>query len=240
MSERPKNFLLQQLSPTDYADLRGHLSPVYLEKGATVFEQGQTVDRVLFPETGLLSIITVMASGSMTETSMVGRDSGAGFVEAVGSQVIFSRVIVQVPGVAWSVSAARYREAFDGSATFRRAIHSNIELQLALLRQNMACNSMHRADQRLARWLLDCQELGGCGDELPLTQEFLAAMLSVQRTTVTLHAGKLEEQGLIQQKRGGVRILDRDGLERTSCECRATAADLRRAIDPEALTLNDA
>nr|QQZ51033.1 winged helix-turn-helix domain-containing protein [Phenylobacterium glaciei] len=65
-------------------------------------------------------------------------------------------------------------------------------------------------------------------------------MLSVQRTTVTLHAGKLEEQGLIQQKRGGVRILDRDGLERTSCECRATAADLRRAIDPEALTLNDA
>jgi len=238
MSQRPQNYLLQQLAEADFELLRRDLEPVRLESGLSLYEPEDRVDRVYFPENGLVSIISVMISGAMSETSMAGRDSGVGFVEACGSGVIFSRAVVQVPGLAWMAPASRYRSAYDDSKTFRIAIQSNIELQLAEGRQTLACNSLHHTDQRLARWLLDCADASGCGPIIPLTQEFLAAMLSVQRTTVTAIAGQLEAEGLIRQGRGKVEIVDRDGLERRSCECRATIAHLRELIQPRHETLS--
>jgi CRP-like cAMP-binding protein len=217
--------------------LAAALRPITLESGQTVFEPEQAVDRVIFPQSGLLSIISVMASGAVTETAMVGRDGAIGFIEACGSGRIFSRVLVQVAGTAWSVPASRYRALFDASRTFRVAIATNIELQLAECRQNMACNSLHLLDRRLARWLLDCRDISGCGAVLPLTHEFLGAMLSAQRSTISTMTHQFEAEGLIRQGRGKITLLDIDALEHRSCECRTTIAALRAHIQPRAAPL---
>lgn len=240
MAQRPENYLLRQLPEAAFELLRCDLRPVHLQVGEALYEPDQPIDRVIFPESGLLSIVTIMLSGAMAETSMVGRDGGVGFVEASGSGRIFSCVMVQVGGVAWSAPASRYREAYESSKLFRVAIQANIELQIAEGRQTLACNSLHKADQRLARWLLDCHELSGCGNVLPLTQEFLSAMVSVQRSTISNLTSEFESEGLVRQRRGRIELLDLPGLERRSCECRATIARLRQSIQPGALAANAA
>ena len=234
MASRPANYLLQQLSDADFQAFRRDLEPVSLNKGQVLYEPEQEVDRVYFPESGLITLLNTMISGATAETAAIGRGGGVGFVEACGSEKIFSRAIVQLPGVAWLASASRYRRIYHASRSFRVAIHTSVELQLTEARQNLACNSVHPAHQRLARWLLDCQEASGCGDDLSLTHEFLSAMISVQRTTVTLIVGQLEAANLIRQGRGHIIIKDRAGLAARACECRDTVASLRRAIEPKA------
>jgi CRP-like cAMP-binding protein len=234
MALRPENYLLQQLSEGDFELLRADLRPVPLVHGDALYEPGDAVDAVIFPESGLLSVITIMASGATSETSMVGRDSAFGFVEASGSGHVNSRVIVQIAGLAWVAPASRFRAAFEGSGTLRTAIQSDIEMQLAEGRQSLACNSLHAVDQRLARWILDCQEKAGCGDTLALTQDFLRSMLSVQRSTVSRTTSLLESEGMLKQRRGSLHITDRKALESRACECRTTIARLRRSITPNA------
>src|SRR5580698_9702799 len=114
------NALLRSLSRNDIEKLEPHLQMVNLKTGATLYEMEDPVDWVYLPEVGLLSLITVMASGAAIETSIVGREGGVGFVEALGSGKIFSRVIVQVPGKAYRLHARPYREAFDSSSTMRK------------------------------------------------------------------------------------------------------------------------
>jgi len=181
---------------------------------------------------GLLSIITVMISGAAIETSIVGREGGVGFIEALGSEKNFSRVIVQVPGKAFRVRAQHYRDAHDASPTMRRAVHCQIELLQAQGRQAIACHGVHKVEQRFNRWLLECQDLSGGMAIMPLRQEFLAVMLGVSRSTVTNIAIAAQERGWIRYVRGSIEILDREGLERGACECRATVQFLRRELEP--------
>jgi CRP-like cAMP-binding protein len=231
----PDNALLRSLSRADLEKLEPHLQRFDLKLGATLYEMEDPAEWVYLPEVGLLSLIMVMVSGAALETSIVGREGGVGFVEALGSGKIFSRVIVQVPGNAYRVHAKAYREAFNSSATMRRAVHQQVELLQAESRQAIACHGLHKVKPRFNRWLLECQDLAGDMRVMPLKQEFLAVMLGVSRTTVTRIAREAQERGLLKYVRGAVEILDRDGLEREACECRASLLHLRRELEPESV-----
>ena len=228
----PGNALLRSLSAEDFATVRPHLQEVALVNGQRLYEMGDRVDWVVFPEIGLLSLITGMVSGAEVETSVVGREGGVGFVEALGGGVMHSRLIVQVPGRAYRMLPERYLDAFVQSAGLRRAVHCQVELLLAEGRQAVACHTLHPVQDRFSRWLLECQDLSGGLDVLPLKQEFLAVMLGVQRTTVTDIAKRAQAAGLIKYSRGRIEILNRHGLERSACECRATLQELRSQLEP--------
>jgi CRP-like cAMP-binding protein len=231
----PDNALLRSLSKADLERLEPHLQLVDLKTGSTLYEMEDPVQWVYLPEVGLLSLITVMASGAAIETSIVGREGGVGFIEALGSGVIFSRVIVQVPGKAYRLHAGAYRDAFDSSSAMRKAVHRQIELLQAEGRQAIACHGLHKVHPRFNRWLLECQDLAGGMKVMPLKQEFLAVMLGVSRTTVTRIALQAQKHGLLKYVRGSVEILDREGLEKGACECRASVQYLRRELEPESV-----
>ena len=227
-----RNALLRSLLPEDLKRLLLRGGFVDLRLGQVLYEMEDPVTWVYFPEVGLLSIITVMISGEAIETSIVGSEGGVGFIEAIGGGTMFSRVIVQVPGRAFRVQERHYRAAFDASGPMRRAVQRHTELLLAESRQAIACHSLHKLDQRFNRWMLECQDLSGGMDVLPLRQEFLAVMLGVTRTSVTGVARKAQEKGLIRYSRGSIRILDREGLERGACECRASLQSMSHALGP--------
>ena len=114
----------------------------------------------------------------------------------------------------------------------QRAVHQLTELLLAESRQAIACHALHIVEQRFCRWVLECRDLACTGDSLSLTQEFLAAMLCVQRTTVSAVANQAQADGLIRYHRGSLDITDGDGLERRACECRRSLVHLRAALAP--------
>jgi CRP-like cAMP-binding protein len=228
------NALLRSLSEEGLDSLSQRLEPFPLRINKVIYNMEDPIDWVYFPEVGLLSIITVMVSGAEIETSVVGREGGVGFIEALGSRKSFSRVIVQVPGRALRIRAQDYQRAFDASASMRSAVHRQIELLQAESRQAIACHSVHTVERRLNRWLLECQDLAGL-DVLPLKHEFLAVMLGVSRPSVSTIAAAAQRRGLIRYARGVVHILDRAGLESGACECRATMQYLRRELEPESV-----
>ena len=231
----PGNALLRSLSKKDLEELRPHLELVDLTVGQVLYEMEDPINWVYLPEVGLLSLITVMVSGAALETSIVGREGGVGFVEALGSGTMYSRVIVQIPGKAYRLRAVAYRRAFDDSAPMRKAVHRQVELLQAESRQAIACHGLHKVKERFNRWLLECQDLSGGLEDMPLKQEFLAVMLGVSRTAITRIAMAAQHQGLIRYTRGSVKILDRKNLEKGACECRASVQHLRRKLEPDSV-----
>jgi CRP-like cAMP-binding protein len=232
--ERPDNALLRALSDEDFARLQPHLKEVALELGDVIYGPGDLVEQVLWVETGLLSIVASSADGQSVETSMVGREGASGLVEACGRGTSYMTVLVQVEGRAWRAPAAICRELAEQGASFRRMVWNYTEIMLAEGRQSVVCQAMHQVEGRCARWLLETRDRSGKGDTLPLTQEYLAAMLGVQRSTVSPIAGALQRRGLIQYSRGRIDILDVEGLEAAACNCRRTLSEHRRARTPVA------
>lgn len=225
------NRLLLSLEPQDFDVLAREMRPMAFKAGEVLYEPEDQVDWIYFPEQGLISLLSVMLSGAAVETAVVGNEGGVGFLEVAGAGVTFSRALVQVDLLAMRVSAAAYNAAFDASHSLRQRVTSHVELLLAEARQTLACQSHHSHEQRLAWWLLECQDRTGGGPRLPLKQDFLAAMLGVQRSTVSVVASALKADGLIDYTRGEIQILDRPRLERRSCECYATAAHYRALIE---------
>lgn len=213
------SFLRALVEDDDEGHLLSRVEPLHLVPNQTVYEADDRVDYIYFPTGGLISVVSVMVSGQTVETSVVGQEGAVGFVEAIGSRIVFSRCFCQVDGDCLRIPAASFRKAYDASPRIRARVADHVELLLSELRQAIGCNALHSASQRLAWWLLECQDRV-CGREiLPLTQDFLATMMGVQRTTVTQYALQLAEKGVIKTRRGHVHILDRPGLEAEACEC---------------------
>ncbi|WP_162998189.1 Crp/Fnr family transcriptional regulator [Brevundimonas lutea] len=221
--------MLDSFPADDLARLRPHLVESEVEAGEVLYEPGSEIDNVYFPRRGLVSIVSVLFSGQHVVSSILGRESGAGFVEACGGGLMHSRVIVQTPGTFWRVPTQPYRKAFNTSLTFRRAIGRHIEFLLTEARQEIACHAVHRAEHRLARVLLVCQDKSGL-NELEMTQEMLATMVATQRTTISGVAISMKRRGMLDYARGRIRIRDVPALERQACECYATMKNLRDAM----------
>jgi CRP-like cAMP-binding protein len=214
-------MLLASLASEDFQRLRPHLKSVELVHASVLFDAGDDVDRVYFPDSGIISLVVALASGEVIEAAMIGRDSMLGGSSALDGQVSLNKAIVQLPGAGSMLDVAHFRKAAADSEAFRTILMRHEQVLFAQAQQSAACNVSHKIEARLARWLLRSRDLSG-SDTLLLTQEFLAQMLGVQRTSVSLVAHQLQEAGLIDYSRGTVKILNRKGLREVSCECYET------------------
>jgi len=213
-----QNRLLASLDAEDLQLLAGRLAPITLEKGVLLYEPGDMVDTVYFPEDCVISLMTLMESGAAIESATIGREGALGLMSAVSPRQSLSRAIVQVAGRARRISAAQLHHAWDRSLAIRDLADRHQEALFAHAIHSVACNALHSVEARFCRWLLSCRDRIDT-NTVSLTQEFLADMLGVQRTTVTVVARALQAAGLIRYRRGVVDILDRQGLEAVACEC---------------------
>ena len=213
-----KNQLLAALDPEDLEALSRDLTPLRLEKGALLYEPGDEVQDIYFPENAVISLLTLMRSGEAIESATIGREGALGLLAAVDERQSQSRAIIQIPGEVLRIPALQLRLTVLRSKDLRRLIDRHSEALFAHVAQSVACNALHSVEARFCRWLLCCHDRID-SDRISLTQEFLADMLGVQRTTVTVVARTLQAAGLIRYSRGVVDILDRAGLEAISCEC---------------------
>lgn len=220
MTSRPLNSFLRSLSDRSFAELAAQLTPVDLKLGVHLQHDGEKTEWVYFPETSLLSMIVANAAGEMVETSMAGREGAGGLMEACGSQISGVDRIVQVDGGAWRAPSAFCRTLAFEDPDFSASAWRLAEFQLLESRQSALCQATHTVERRLARWLLESVDRCGGRDPLPMTQEFLAAMLGVQRSTVSMFASGLQRKNFINYRRGRIEIVSREGLEGQACDCR--------------------
>lgn len=213
-----ENAFLRSLPPNDLAAVTPLLRRMTLNRDEILAEEGRPVAYAYLPISSIISVITLMRDGRAVETRTIGREGGFGLLHALGSRKSFERVIVQVGGEAHRLPLEALRAAAEQRPSLVRCLVHHEQATLVQTARATACNALHGAEERLCRWLLMTQDRLG-SDVLPLTQEHLAIMLAVQRTTVTAIAGELQEAGLISYSRGRIRILDRPRLERCACEC---------------------
>jgi len=213
-----KNRILGAVPQEDLDRFFASLQPVSLPLKHMLYRIGAPLDFVYFIEEGVASILTSMTDGSTIEVGMVGSEGIVGVAALMGGEASAQQIVVQVPGAALKMPAAKCKEAFDQSPVFRSAALRYVAVLLDLGAQTAACNRLHNIEQRCARWFLMALDRMD-GDVLPMTHEFLASMLGVRRAGITETAGELQRSGLIRNHRGEVTVVDRAGLEAAACEC---------------------
>jgi CRP-like cAMP-binding protein len=227
-----RNYFLSALPKVDFATVIPLISEQSLAAGEMISEPGQPVPHVYFPSTAVLSVMTVMANGDRVESSTIGRESATGLLNALSGQPASSMIVAQIAGSAMKMPAKALRELAQASPRLMALTARHIQANVAQVEQSVACNAVHHVDARLARWLLQTGDRVGA-PIVPLTQEYLAVMLGVQRTTVSGSAAALRDAGLIRYSRGRVEVLDRPGLERKACECYAVCRQIFDDLLPE-------
>jgi CRP-like cAMP-binding protein len=215
------NHLLASFPSADLEALLPHLGFADLPQGTVLYEDGDVISKVYFPHIGVISLVVDLASGETIETAMVGRESLAGGSAVLGGRHSLNRAIVQIEGAASVLETQHLRALAERSPAVRDSLIRHEQLIVAQAQQSAACNATHTVEARLCRWLLRARDLMG-SDDLPLTHEFLAEMMGVRRTSVTLVASTLQQAGLIRYKRGHIRVLNIEGLKESACECYET------------------
>lgn len=213
-----ENRLLAALARETLALVEPALAEIAVPQGVVLLEPGAPIDHVYFPQSGMISLLVVTRDGDMVETSTIGREGAVGLHGGFGERRSFTRATMQVPGRISTITTHRFRDLAFGSNAIRDMVARYTEVLWAEAQQIAACNAIHDASSRLCRWLLQSADRTG-SNELPLTQEFLAQMLGVRRTTVTLLAQELQKKEIIAYSRGKLMIVDRKRLEACACEC---------------------
>jgi CRP-like cAMP-binding protein len=214
-----RNQLLQSLPQADLDLLAPHLKDISLHQSEVLVEPGAPFEHVYFPHTAVISLLAVMRDGQTVETATVGRAGVIGGVAGFGQWRAFARVIVQMPGTVGRIPSSRFRAALRHSDRLTAVVLRCAQSIVLQIQQTAACNALHSVEQRLCRWLLLTQDYSDT-NVIPLTQELLAQMLGVRRTSVTVAATKLQALGVIRyNQRGRIEIVDRKALERAVCEC---------------------
>jgi CRP-like cAMP-binding protein len=195
-------------------------------------ETGQPIKYVYFMNSGLASILTVMADGKSVEVGLAGKEGFVGIPLLAGFSSSPTRVIVQIEGSAFRMRATLALDLLRTCPKLERRLLQYSQIVNLQATQVAACNRLHEVDERLARWLLMSQDRIG-SQVVPLTQEFLAHMLGTRRSSVTVAAGTLQKAGLITYVRGSVNIVNRDGLEDAACECYCALVETASRWDKE-------
>jgi CRP-like cAMP-binding protein len=214
------NRLLSSFPREARALLEPHAIAVELDAGAIIFDSGRQVEWSLFPHgPTMISLVVELDHGGSIEVASIGREGAIGGIVSCGHAPAFSQARVQVPGPALKVPMKVLEDAKLRSPFIANIFCRFSDYLLAQVMQSVACNSYHSITQRAARWLLTAQDRAG--DRIELTQESLAALLGVQRTTVNAVVRTLQDEGLVASRRGVLWVVDRAGLKRRSCECYA-------------------
>jgi CRP-like cAMP-binding protein len=213
------NQLLDALEVGTRRRIDSHLEPVTLKLEAVVCDAGGSLRHAYFPEGSVLSLLTVLENGSAIETANIGREGAFGLA-AMYSPVSFNRSIVQLEGPMVRCPIELLQHEFSQSAHVRDLFVNYSETLLSQIQQTVACNALHTTEERMCRWLLMMHDRAE-GEFLTYTHEFLSHILGANRKSITLAAQSMQEAGLISYRRGKMQVLDRSGLEETSCECYA-------------------
>jgi CRP-like cAMP-binding protein len=217
MSQSP-NRILNALPQNIFAAVERHLRIIDLNFADIVAESEQAVKHVYFPHDGVISLVVEMEVGDLIETAMVGRDGVANATAALDGNRALHKGIVQVAGRASVIAPEALRGIADEFGPFRSILIRHEQVLLAQAQQSAGCNASHTVESRMCRWLLRIRDLTK-SNEMKLTQEFLAQMLGVRRTSVSLVAGTLQRAGLITYRRGNIKIVDAEAMESSACEC---------------------
>ena len=202
----------------NFRALARHLVPVDLPLGMRLSEPGEAVEHVYFPVSGLVSVDALTDRGESVEVGVIGREGLAGVYGLLGHRQMVHSVIMQGAGAGLRVRTGILRDEFIKGGPLAQLVHSFIYMQMVQMAQSVLCNRLHPVEVRMARWMLTACDRTQT-DSLQITQEFLAQMLGSRRSTVTVAAGQLQRDGLIDYTRGRVKIVDRPALEAKSCEC---------------------
>ena len=213
------NRLLATLDPEARALLEPHAEVVPLKVGASLFKAGTPVERTVFPFDSLMvSMMVEMRVGRSVEVVTIGKEGAIGGIVSAGATPVYTNAVVQIAGSAVAFPMTALESAKRRSTHLQHLFCRYADFLLASVMQSVACNAFHPIEVRTARWLLHATDRVG-GDRLSLTQEALAGLLRVQRTSVNAVARMLQKQGLISYRRGTIMVLDRNGLSKVACEC---------------------
>lgn len=213
-----KNSILLTIPEDEFIGLRPLLEQVEMPQSRIFYDQGEKIEHAYFPNEGMVSLVVSVNDGRSVEVGITGCEGVVGAPLAFGFESAPMRAIMQLPGRGLRIQSALLEERFEQLPNLRYLVERFVMTQQLQVAQLAACNRLHDMDQRLARWLLMCQDRIN-SEKLPLTHEFLAQMLGSGRPTVTIAAGVLERAGLIANTRGSMRILNRKRLEDAACEC---------------------
>ena len=227
------NGILQHLSGKTLASLTPHLRKVELTQGTILHEAGEPITTVYFPLSGMVSMLAVLKTGEAIEAGIIGREGFVGGYVGVRGWRALGHAVMQMSGEAMAINVRHFKKAYDASDELRILVNGYQSVMYFQAQQTAACQALHPVEARMCRWLLQAHDAVD-GDILTLTQEFLSHMLGVRRTSVSGSANKLQDDGLITYKRGVIRIVDRKGLEKCSCECYAAVRAAIAAAMPGA------
>lgn len=213
-----QNQILASLPDEVYERLTPHLSLEKMPLKKSLYRAQEPITKVYFPVTALLSWISLLEDGTLTEIALVGNEGMMGLPVIWGGGYTPNDAMVQFPGDVWVMEAEAFKKAFDNNSELRDIIFLFMQALFTQVAQNAMCNRQHTTEERLARWLLSVQD-SVKKDEMTLTHEFIAKMLGIRRSSVTVSAGILQQAGMIRYSRGRLAILDRPRLEDTACEC---------------------
>ena len=215
-----KNRLLEGLPRKERDRILRRCESVELTFGTILCEPGAPYRHIYFPVTGFISTVATLDTHQPLEIRLIGNEGMLGATLALGVNAVPLRALVQGTGAAWRMSAALFQRSMRDCPALPRMLRRYLYVLVAQLSQGNGCNRFHDVEARLARWLLLTHDRAHA-DHFHLTHEFLADMLGVRRSGITIAAGALQRSALIGYTRGAIRILDRKGLEARSCECYA-------------------
>ena len=213
-----KNLLLNLMAPSDAKALAPHLRPATFKQHHVLFEADERIRHVYFPTGAVVSLVITLSTGEIIEAAMVGMDGVVGASAALDGKISLSRGIIQLAGEIAVCDIDALKSAALQSPKLLSLLIRHEQTVYAQAQQSAACFATHQVEARLCRWLLRARDLSGSGN-LPFTQEYLAEMLGVRRTSVTAVAQTLQEAGLIKYARGKIQIIDAKAMQKSTCEC---------------------
>jgi len=220
LSKNPRiaNQLLAALPKKEYQALRSQLEEIPLVFEQTIYKPQAAISDVYFPNSGIISLLAGLNERTTLEVGMVGNEGIVGLAIFMGVKESQNRAVVQGAGSAMKMKATAFRRECNNGGALPRLLQRYTHSMLTQITQSAVCNQFHAVEARLARWLLMTHDRMQA-DEFQLTQEFLSNMLAVRRECVNKAAGKMQKRKLISYSRGQLTVLDRKGLEATSCGC---------------------
>lgn len=213
-----RNWLLAVFPAQEAESLAAAMDDIEVRPGIVLQESGEPIERVYFPQSAVVSLQRVSANGNCLEVGAVGSGGIIGLSRAFGERRSFTRAAVHVGGHVWSLPGDAFEHAVEKNPGARNALMRYGDFLLLQAQQVAVCNASHSAEARFARWLLERSDLLE-SNTIPATQEFIAQMFGVRRTTITVVAHEMQKSGVIRYRRGAVYVADRVGLRHIACEC---------------------
>ena len=213
-----RNRILAALPAEEFALIAPDLQRVELTLGESLHRAGEKIEQVYFVESGFISALTMLSEGQPLEIGLIGSEGVAGVSVVLGATNSYSETMCQTGGGAYRMTTAQLKAAFASAPHLRDLLLRYTHCFHVQVAQTAACNAHHELGQRLARWMLAAHDRTDT-PELSLTQDLIAIMLGVRRSTVSIAASTLQKAGVIRYQHGHITVTDRLGLENAACEC---------------------